>query len=302
MTPAARRREARYLVEQYRVSERRASRLLGLCRATMRYRARRGDGTELRRKLHELAASYPRYGYRRLHRKLRREGFVVNAKRVYRLYREEGLMVRKRKRKRIARLARPADRPTRLNQRWSMDFVSDALANGDRFRVFNLVDDFSREALAMEVDKSLPALRVIRILDLVAEERGYPDVLVCDNGPEFISAALDQWAYQHGVKLHFIRPGKPVENCFVESFNGKFRDECLNEHWFVGLDEARQIIAAWMDDYNYLRDHSSLKMTPKEFAARAMETAEIAKNAIPALPTAPTATEKINRENPSLRT
>lgn len=288
--PAARRREAAYLIEQYGTSVRRISRLFGVWRSTLCYQTRRPDDSPLRKQLRELAEAFPRYGYWRLYRKLRRNGLKINHKRVYRLYREEGLLVRKRSRKKLFRARVPASAPIRPNVRWSMDFVSDAIANGRKFRTLNIVDDCTREALAMEVDYSLPALRVIRALDQIAAERGYPEAIVIDNGPEFISIALGLWAEEHSVKLVFIQPGKPVQNCYVESFNGRFRDECLNEHWFTSLDDARRIIAAWMQLYNEEREHGSLGMTPREFAkTRAVESAENANNAFPSLPTTPAA-------------
>ena len=253
------------------MSRRRACGLIGMCRSSFEYRSRRGDDSSLRKRLLELAAARPRHGYRLLHWRLRREGFEVNHKRVYRLYRLEGLAVRRRRRKRIAASARrPLPVAGRMNQRWSMDFMSDTLADARTFRTFNVVDDFSRECLAIEVDTSLPGARVVRVLDRVAAERGYPESIVMDNGPEFTGRALDTWASQHGVELHFIRPGKPMENAYVESFNGKFRDECLNENWFLGLADARLGIAAWRREYNDDRPHSSLgDMTPAEFARMA---------------------------------
>ena len=188
-------------------------------RATQRYVCRRGSQEPLRRRPRELATEYPRYGYWRLYRKLRKEGVLANHKRVYRVYREEGLLVRKRPRKRLARTRVPATLPSAPNERYSMDFVSDSLADGRRLRVFKVVDDFTREALIMEVDLSISGARVARLLDQIKQERGaYPRAIVCDNGPEFISLALDQWAEEHDVKLEFIQPGKPVQNCFVESF------------------------------------------------------------------------------------
>lgn len=266
--PAARRDVVRLLQQVYGMSERRSCRLVRVWRATYRYAPKRANGEPLRKRLRELAAEYPRYGYWRLYRKLRREGVMVNHKRVYRLYREEGLSVRKRPRKRLARARVPASVPIAPNVRWSMDFVSDSLADGRKLRVFNVVDDYSREALIMEVDTSIGGQRVARLLDEQAAICGaYPQSIVCDNGPEFISHALDQWAEEHGVKLEFIQPGKPVQNCFVESFNGRFRDECLNENWFVSLDHARKIIGRWKDEYNTVREHGSLGgCTPREFA------------------------------------
>ena len=215
-------------------------------RATHRYKSKRNGGEALKKRMGELAAEYPRYGYWRLYRKLRREGVVVNHKRVYRIYREAGLSVRKRPRKRLARARVPASVPIAPNVRWSMDFVSDSLADGRKLRVFNVVDDYSREALIIAVDTSIGGHRVACLLDRQAAVRdAYPGSIVCDNGPEFISHALDQWAEEHGVKLEFIQPGKPVQNCFIESFNGRFRDECLNENWFIRLQDARRIITAW---------------------------------------------------------
>jgi len=266
--PAARRDVVRYLQQVWRMSERRSCRLLRVWRATQRYKPKRADQTALRERLRELAGEYPRYGYWRLYRKLRRQGVVVNHKRIHRLYREEGLAVRKRPRKRLARARVPAVLPTAPNERYSMDFVSDALGDGRRLRVLNVVDDFTREALIMEVDTSITGHRVARLLDEQGALRGaYPRAIVCDNGPEFISHALDQWADEHGVKLLFIQPGRPVQNCFVESFNGRFRDECLNENWFTSLNDARRIIAGWRVQYNDVREHGSLGgLTPSEFA------------------------------------
>jgi len=268
--PAARRDVVRFLQEHHGMSERRSCRLVRVWRATHRYKSKREGAGALRQRLRELAGEYPRYGYWRLYRKLRREGMVVNHKRIYRLYREEGLSVRKRPRKRLSRARVPASVPIAPNVRWSMDFVSDSLADGRKLRVLNVVDDYSREALIMEVDTSIGGQRVARLLDEQAAVRGaYPGSIVSDNGPEFISHALDQWAEEHGVKLEFIQPGKPVQNCFVESFNGRFRDECLNENWFVSLDDARRIIARWKEQYNEVREHGSLGgLTPSEFARK----------------------------------
>lgn len=237
-------------------------------RASFRYRSRRPAQAVLQERLRTLAVERPRWGYRRLHLLLRREGHRINVKRTYRLYREAGLMVRKRKRKRVAFERKPRVIPAQPNQRWSMDFVSDALESGRKVRCLTVVDDFTRECLAIEVDTSLPGLRVVRVLEKVAAERGgLPEAIVLDNGPEFAGRTLDAWAYSKGVTLAFIRPGKPVENAFVESFNGRFRDECLNEHWFTSLVDARQIIEAWRRDYNQTRPHSSLGgLTPAEFA------------------------------------
>jgi putative transposase len=249
------------------ISERCACRYTGFARSSQRYRVRRAPRTELRDRLHTLAIVRPRWGYRRLHRLLRRDGWALNHKLTQRVYREEGLHVRRRQRKRVAVPRTPLTTPTRPNERWSMDFVRDALGNGRAFRAFTLVDECTRECPAIEVDFSLPGERVARVLDRVAAQRGYPRAIVCDNGPEFRGEALDQWAHQHRVQLAFIDPGKPVQNAYIESFNGKFRDECLNENWFVGLGDAQQTIEAWRVDYETARPHSGLAdRTPAEFA------------------------------------
>jgi putative transposase len=198
---------------------------------------------------------------------LRREDFRVNHKRVARLYRRAGLSLRKRKRKRVTSVGRgqPA-LATAANQRWALDFVSDVLAWGRRIRLLTIVDTFTRESLAIEVDTSLTGARVARVLDRVIAERGIPAAIAMDNGPELTSRALDQWAYEHGVELRFIDPGKPSQNGFIESFNGRLRDECLNEHWFTSLADARSIVEAWRLDYNRARPHSALGWrTPNEF-------------------------------------
>jgi putative transposase len=260
----------------YGLSERRACRLVGIGRSTQRYRPRaRADDQPLRQRLRELAAVRPRFGYRRLHVLLRREGVIVNHKRVERLYREEGLAVRRRTRKRVARDRRGrAAVPGRPNQQWGVDFVSDALAWGRRIRLFTVVDIFTREALAIEVDTSLPGGRVVRVLERLALERGVPDEIVLDNGPELAGKALDQWAYERGVWLRFIEPGKPIQNAFVESFQGRLRDECLDRHWFLGLGDARHTVEAWRQDYNQARPHSALGYRPPaEFRRFFEETA-----------------------------
>jgi len=217
--------------------------------------------------LQTLAVLRPRWGYRRLHLLLRREGYVVNRKLVQRLYREEGLSVRRRKRKRVAVARSPILAPAGPNERWSMDFVSDALGDGRKFRALTIVDDFTRESPAIEVEFSLTGERVARVLERLAATRGLPTTIVCDNGPEFQSLALDQWAHRRCVALHFIEPGRPVQNAFAESFNGRLRDECLNESWFVSLPDAQRTIEAWRIDYNEVRPHSGLaNRTPAAFA------------------------------------
>ncbi len=248
-------------------AERRACELASLQRSTCRYVSRRKDDPKLTKRLRELAEERPRFGYRRIHALLRREGHEVNRKRVYRLYKIAGLAVRRRSRRKL-RAVRPVPpvAVTRPNERWSMDFVHDILADGRKLRTFNVVDAFTRECLAIEVDTSLPAARVCRVLDKLVWLYGLPASFRIDNGPEFISVALETWAGQHGVKLDFIQPGKPTQNAHVESFNGRFRDECLAQSRFPTLARARAEIEIWRVDYNCQRPHSSLDYrTPKAF-------------------------------------
>lgn len=252
------------------ISERRACRFTGFARSTQRYHRVRDD-RELRARLETLAALKPRWGYRRLHWLIRREGERVNRKRVQRVYHEAGLQVRRRRRKRVSVARVPLAVPTRPNARWSMDFVYDTLGDGRTLRIFTLVDDFTRRSPGLLVDLSIGAERLTAFLD---DLDALPAAIVCDNGPEFTSQHLDQWAYQHGIYLQFIRPGKPVENAYIESFNGKFRDECLNESWFVNLRDAQRTIEAWRVEYNVARPHSGLaNRTPAEFAEDFLPTA-----------------------------
>jgi putative transposase len=270
--PIARRAAVGWLIDAHQTSLRRACRLVGLSTATWRYQRRgRVDNVALLERLQAHAAIRARYGYRRLHTLVAREGIVANHKRVHRVYREAGLQVRRRRRKRLTRADRvPLPAPSSRGERWSMDFMADTLADGRAFRTLNIVDDFSRECVAIEVDRSLPGARVVRVLDHLRLTIGLPKAIVLDNGPEFAGRALEAWAYAHGVELRFIRPGKPIENAYVESFNGKFRDECLNEHWFVSLADAKGIIEAWRVDYNTVRPHGSLgQLTPAAYAAAA---------------------------------
>jgi putative transposase len=252
------------------ISERRACRFTGFSLSTQRYRSRRPLDEELRHKLKELAKKHSRWGYRRLYVLLKREGYPRNRKLVQRVYREEGLSVGSRRRRKMAAVARsPMTPPQAPNERWSMDFVRDTLANGRVFRAFTVVDDFTRESPAIEVDYSLPGERVASVLERLSQERGLPKTIVCDNGPEFQSQVLDFWAHRHDVTLSFIQPGKSVQNAFIESFNGKFRDECLNENYFTSLLDAQTTIEAWRKDYNEMRPHSSLgDLTPAEFAMK----------------------------------
>jgi len=217
--------------------------------------------------LKELAEQRRRFGCHRLHVILKREGIVTNHKKTERIYREEGLSLRLKKRKKKIAMARvKLPEPQRINQRWSMDFVSDSLVTGRRFRLLTILDDYSRECLAIEVDTSIGGSRVVNVLVRIIEVRGQPEVITVDNGPEFSGKALDEWSYRKGIKLNFIRPGKPVENAYIESFNGKLRDECLNQNWFLTLKDARQVIEEWRLDYNEYRPHSSLgDLSPREF-------------------------------------
>lgn len=262
-----RREAARWLSQEFTVSQRRACRTVDLGLSSCRYISRRGDGGIILERLKAIAYERPRFGYRRLHVMLLREGLNVNHKRVYRLYKLQGLAVRRKKRKHISMLTRkPLPVGNGPNERWSMDFVSDQLADGRCFRTLNIVDNYTRESLAIEVDVSLSGQRVARVLDRLVESRGIPKNIVMDNGPEFTSRALDAWAYQNKVNLAFIAPGKPSQNGFSESFNGKFRDECLNQHWFMSLNDARKKIEDWRTDYNYIRPHSSLgNRSPMEY-------------------------------------
>jgi putative transposase len=268
VTPVARREAVRLAGDPGGLSERRACRLIGAARGMVRYRARRPADDALRSLLTQLASERRRWGYRRLAVLIQRAGVRVNLKRLRRIYRAAGLQVRRRP-KRLRQFARvPAlpVAPTAANVWWAMDFLRDALGGGRAFRVFTLDDLWSPEALALTVDHSLPAARIIRVLDGVAAHRAYPTYLRVDNGPEFISLALDAWAYQHHAQLVFIAPGKPIQNAHVERFNGRVRDEFLNEHWFASVAEAQVLAEVYRVDFNTVRPHSALKnRTPEEF-------------------------------------
>ncbi len=218
--------------------------------------------------LRDLAAVRVKYGYRRLHVLLRREGWQVNHKRIYRMYQLEGLSLRlKKTKKRVSRLRVVQPQAQHQNERWSLDFMSDTLGNGRRIRVLTIVDHFSRVSPAVEVDSSLPGKRVIEVLERAIKQYGLPKIICVDNGPEFSGRALDQWAHQNGVRLQFSRPGKPTDNAMIETFNAKVRAECLDQHWFESLEEAKQQLEAWRREYNEERPHSSLNnLTPAEFA------------------------------------
>ena len=251
---------AAYAIESLGLSERRACLLTGISPSVYRYKSKQGDDAALRRRMRELAWERKRFGSPRLHIMLKREGLVINHKRTERIYSEEGLALRKkRRRKGAAGVRETIPSPVRPNQRWSMDFVSDSTVTGRRFRALAIVDDYSRECPAIEVDTSLGGARVVGVLERLEETRGLPEVITVDNGPEFAGKAMDEWACRRGIKLSFIRPGKPVENAFAESFNGRLRDECLNINWFMSVRHAREIIESWRQDYNEVRPHSSLK-------------------------------------------
>lgn len=227
----------------------------------------------IRSRLKELAQKRRKFGYRRLHVLLRREGFKLNHKRTQRIYREENLSLRKKKRKKFASELRiPVPTPRYPNHVWSMDFIYDSLSSGRQLKTMPVLDEYTRKCYAIEVDTSLSGARVVDALNRIALTQGLPEIIIIDNGPEFIGRALDEWAYERGIYLHFITRGKPVENAYVESFNDKFRQECLNEHWFLNLEYVRQVIEEWRIDYNCQRPHSSLKdLTPDEYAAQEMK-------------------------------
>lgn len=269
VTPDAKRDAVAHACLVHGVSQRRACEALDVDRSSVRYRSLRPDDRELREAMKAVAAQRRRFGYRRIHVMLQRQGIEMNIKKLRRLYAEEKLQVRKRGgRKRVLGTRRPIIVPDQPNQRWSLDFVSDALTDGRRFRVLTIVDDYTRECLALVVDTSLSGRRVVRELDAVIARRGGPSTVVSDNGTEFTSMAILRWSQDRQIDWHYIAPGKPMQNGFIESFNGSFRDECLNETLFTSLAEARMRIGAWKDDYNDHRPHSSLgNLTPSEFAS-----------------------------------
>jgi putative transposase len=268
VTPVARREAAAHLGQLFEVSQRRACKAIGIDRSSVRYRSRRPDDGPIRVRLREIAAVRRRFGYRRLDVLLHREGTHMNHKKLHRLYVEERLQVRRRGgRKRALGTRAPMAIPQGPNQRWSLDFLSDAMSDGRRFRILAVVDDFTRECLCLVPDTSLPGLRVARELDAVIAARGRPHLCVSDNGTELTSMAILRWCQESGVEWHYIAPGKPTQNAFVESFNGRLRDELLNETIFVSLAHARVALADWKDDYNTVRPHSSIgNVPPADFA------------------------------------
>ena len=269
VSPEAKRTAVAHVRQTHGASERRACGLVGQPRSTERYKAQAKPADDLPKRVAELAAERPRFGYRRLTALLKRQGVAVWHGRVHRITKELRLQVPRRKRKRFACL-RPAESEiTGPNQRWGMDFVSDSLADGRSFRALAIVDHYTRECPVIEIDLSLPGARVVRVLEQLAEERGLPSAIPVDHGPEFVCEAVRGWCERRKVKLDYIQPGKPMQNGHVESFNGKLRDECLNTHWFTSLPQTRNIIESWRIDYNEARPHSALSYaTPKEFAER----------------------------------
>jgi putative transposase len=277
--PARRREVVRHYQDVFALSERRACRAMGFGRASHRYRSRRDRAIELRMRLKELAESRVRYGYRRLHILLQREGWRINHKRTYRLYSEEGLSIRTRspKRRRACRYRSGRSLADAMNDVWSMDFMSDTLFDDRSFRILTIVDCHTREALATAARTKFRAYQVIEELDRIARHRGKPRSIRVDNGPEFAGRLLDQWAYLNKVELDFSRPGKPTDNAFIEAFNSRLRQECLNTSWFLSMADARQRIDSWRVDYNDHRPHSALgNLTPSAFAAQLKPAREVA--------------------------
>ena len=270
VTPEAKRDAVVHACVEHGVSQRRACEVLNVDRSSVRYQSIRPDDAGLRVAMKQVATERRRFGYRRIHVMLQRQGIVMNQKKLRRLYREENLQVRKRGgRKRALGTRRPMVLPSCANERWSLDFVSDALTDGRKFRVLAVVDDYSHECLSLMADASLSGLRVTRELNALIARRGRPQTIVSDNGTELTSMAILKWCQDTGIEWHYIAPGKPMQNGLVESFNGSFRDECLNESLFSSLAEARNQITIWKEDYNTHRPHSSLgNITPNEFAMK----------------------------------
>lgn len=280
VTPAVKRDAVAHLVETHEMSERRACRLIGVDRTVVRYRSRRPDDAGIRSRLRELASERRRFGYRRLHILLRQEGLMLNRKKTQRLYREEGLSVRRRRgRKRATGRAAPVVIVTAPNVRWSCDFVHDQLACGRRFRILNVIDDVTKECLAAVADTSISGARVARELREIVAKRGKPEMIVSDHGSEFTSNAMLAWTAAAGIGWHFIQPGKPMQNGACEAFNGRMRDEFLNETLFFSLNHARVALRRWVADYNGRRPHSAIGyLTPAAYAAQLPATGERLRN------------------------
>ncbi|MBS0621409.1 MAG: IS3 family transposase [Verrucomicrobia bacterium] len=268
--PDAKRKRVKHLMMSFQVSERRACQVLGVRHSVYRYRSIALDQAPLTKRIKEIAGVRVRYGYRRIYELLKREGWRVGVKRVYRLYRQEELQMRSKvpRRKVAVKLRETPALATSPNECWSMDFVSDQLFDGHRLRILTVVDNFTRESPVVEVKRQFKGVDVAEVLEGAVRSYGVPQVIKVDNGPEFISKELDLWAYARGVKLEFSRPGQPTDNAFIESFNSRFRQECLNQHWFLSPEDAREKVEHWRQDYNEERPHSSLgNKTPAEFAA-----------------------------------
>lgn len=258
------------VISHFGLSQRRLCRLTGWNRSSIQYQSHQPDDSALRDRLRHWAARKPRWGSPILHDVLKAEGLVINHKRTERLYREEGLALRRKSRRKLPAIARvPLPKPSAPNQRWSMDFIHDQLADGRRFRCLTLVDDFTRQCLVIHADTSIGGSAVVDLLQNLSRSRGLPKTITTDNGPEFTGKAIHLWAQSAGVHLHHIQPGKPMQNAFIESFNGTFRDDCLNQHWFSSLAEARLLIEHWRSEYNHLRPHSSIgRIPPDSFALK----------------------------------
>ena len=259
-----------HLIDAHGVSQRRACAAMQADRSTVRYQSKRADDSQLREEIKLVAKERRRFGYRRIQVMLERKGIFMNHKKLRRIYAEEKLQVRRRGgRKRALGTRKPMVLPDGSNQRWSLDFVNDAFTDGRRFRILTVIDDYTRENLALVADTSLSGTRVSRELERIVAERGMPTTIVSDNGTEFTSMAILQWVQNNGIDWHYIAPGKPQQNGFIESFNGKLRDECLNETLFTTLADAKETLREWKDDYNQQRPHSSLgNLTPQEFAEK----------------------------------
>lgn len=275
VTPTARRDAVDYAVQTYGISRRRGCGLMSLRRSSLYYEPVLPNDGALREAITDLAKKKRRWGVPRIVYRLRRDGWTDNHKRIERVYQEEGLQVRRRKgRKAHAGEREPLEKPTGPNQLWAMDFVSDALANKRKIKMLTIIDCYNRECVRIEVDTSINGTRVARVMEELRDQRGLPQKIVTDNGPEFAGKVLDAWAYARDVKLHFIQPGKPSQNGYIESFNGKLRDECLNEHWFMSLDDARNLIEEWRNEYNHERPHSALGgLSPVAFMTAELPTA-----------------------------
>ena len=265
--PDAKLEAVSYLQATYSVSERRVCSAMAVDRSTIRHESKRPDDAELRDQVKQIASERRRFGYRRIHVLLEREGIHLNLKKLRRIYSEDKLQVKRRGgRKRALGTRRPMEVPAAVNVRWSLDFVSDAFTDGRRFRILAVVDDFTRENLALIADTSLSGARVVRELQTLCEQRGHPKTIVSDNGTELTSTAVLKWVKETEIDWHYIQPGQPAQNAFIESFNGRLRDECLNETLFSSLRDARYELSRWRDDYNQVRPHSALgNLSPAEF-------------------------------------